>query len=239
MPITDRVKKSSYIQELERRANDTLIVYNPLDEDYIVEWDRRGGVKRFRVRSKQEAYIPRYIAVKYLKEMFTKIVNKKAADAIAKENERRVKAGMAIMDKTQRTGEQAQFESPFYNMEDDETKKILSVLYVGVDREFGIDEEAPPEPAEIDTRPTFDRALEGVQEEKDRSRVISTPKTPENATSETSVPKKEVFNCEYPGCAFTTTTKIALFGHRKSHRKETDVENLKDKEEAAKKAVPQ
>ncbi|MBU1067090.1 hypothetical protein KKE60_04855, partial [Patescibacteria group bacterium] len=165
MPVTDG-NKSSYVLELERRANDTLIVYNPLDEDHIVEWDRRGGVKLFRVRSKKEEHLPRYIAEKYLSEMHTKIVNKKAADGIKAENDKRMKAGMAIMDKTLKTGEQEVFESKFYNMEDDETKKIISILYVGVDREFGIDDVQPQTGVVDDAKPSFTRAMESVQKEK-------------------------------------------------------------------------
>lgn len=229
MPIPDK-KKSSYVLELERRANDTLIVYNPLDEDHVVEWDRRGGVKLFRIKAKTEEYLPRYIAEKYLKEMLTKIVNKKAADAIKEENQRRLKAGMAIMDKTLRTGEQEVFESKFYNMDDDETKKIISILYVGVDREFGVDRGKPETGVEDDSKPTFKRVLEDVQEEKG-----TTPASDEKtAQDKPKKPTKDVtsgFKCEFPGCEVVAKTKAGLSSHRKTHR--TDIDSLEDKKKEA------
>ncbi len=230
MAIPDK-KKSSYVQELERRANDTLIVYNPLDEDHVVEWDRRGGVKLFRVTAKSEAPLPRYIAEKYLKEMYTRIVNTKAANAIKEENERRLKAGMAILDKTQKTGEQEAFESPFYNMQDDEAKKIISILYVGVEREFGIDSVTEAKKEIDDSKPVYKRAMETVQEEKVSGKPVSVEKTTQDKPSEATQPVPEQFKCEFPDCDFTTKAKIALFNHRKTHR--PDIDSLEEKKKAA------
>lgn len=244
MPVPDK-KKSSYVLELERRANDTLIVYNPLDEDHVVEWDRRGGVKLFRVKAKSEEYLPRFLAEKYLKEMYTKIMNKKAADAIKEENQRRLKAGMAIMDKTLKTGEQEVFESKFYNINDDETRKIISILYVGVDREYGVDATAPSTGIEDKTETSFKKSMEGVQEEKG---TVSREEATQDAPSEATEPIKDVpqkksatngFKCEYPGCNFVAKAEIGLFSHRKTHREDTDVEKLDEKKEEAVAAVAQ
>ena len=229
MAVPDK-KKTSYVQEIERRANDTLIVYNPLDKDHIVEWDRRGGVKLFRVAAKTEVPLIRYIAEKYIKEMYTKITNEKASEAIKKENERRIKSGMAIMDKTQRTGEQEVFESKFYNAGDDEAKKIISILYVGVEREYGVDR-VTPTTDEIDDRPSFDRVMESVQEEKDTNVPVSVDKASQDKPSEA----QREFKCDFPNCNFSTKAKIALLGHKRSHRAEMD--NLEEKKEAAVAAV--
>src|SRR3972149_5669820 len=102
--MAEAKKKSLFIQEMERRANDLLRVYNPTDADYIVKWDKRGGTKLFRVPAKGEAVHIRYIAEKYVREMFEKIIMEKAMTAVLKENEARVAKGMAEMDKTLKTG---------------------------------------------------------------------------------------------------------------------------------------
>jgi hypothetical protein len=205
--------KSSYLQEIERRANDLLRVFNPLEEDYVVVWDRRGGEKLFRVPAKSEEVLIRYIAEKYIKEMYEKILNDKAHDAIVAENERRVSKGMAEMDKTQRTGEQMQFEAKFYSPSDEEAKKIISILYVGLEREYGVDKGYRPGQTKTDDRPAFTKALESVSQDKGY--------TGENATQKVSVEATEgLLKCDWPGCDYTTEHKIALFQHKKTHRAE-------------------
>ena len=215
--------KSTYLLELERRSNDLLRVYNPLAEDVVVEWDRRGGVKLFRVPAKSEEVLIRYIGEKYIKEMFDKITMDKAHDAILKENQRRVKSGMAEMDKTQRTGEQMQFESKFYNPSDEEAKKIISILYVGLEREYGVDKGYRPGAEKTDDRPAFTKALESVSEEK--GYTTNGEKTPQNVVGEAT---EGLLRCDYPSCTFTTQHKIALFNHKKTHR-----DNLEVKKEEA------
>jgi len=74
--------KSLFHQELERRANDLIKVFNPTDKDYIVEWSRRDGSKLFRVPAKGDAILIRYIAEKYLQEMFEKLMVDKTNAAV-------------------------------------------------------------------------------------------------------------------------------------------------------------
>jgi len=240
MPMTPQPdkKKSSYQQELERRSNDLLRVYNPLTEDYIIEWDKKNGTKLFRVPSKEEAVFPRYIAEKYLREMFDKIVITDAMDAVKKENERRVKSGMAVMDKTLKTGEQEQFESKFYIGNDDRAREILSILYMGVETEFGIDRQTPQQENKKDPRPAFEQAMETVQSEKDNgiSPTISNVRPAVNG-----------YACDFPGCDFVAKEKIGLIGHKRSHRKDSVVnkkdenteENIDAKKQAAAMEVSQ
>ncbi len=213
-------KKSSYQQDLERRSNDLLRVFNPLDEDAVVEWDRKNGVKLFRVPKKEEAVLPRYIAEKYIREMFDKILIGDADKAVRKENERRISKGMAAMDKTLKTSEQMQFESKFYVGNDTRAKEIVALLYMGVETEFGVDRVAQQAQKEQDDRPAFERAMKTVQEEKD-SGIVPT------------APASNGLRCNHPLCTFTTEHKIALFNHKKTHRKGDDLEEKK--KEAARK----
>lgn len=208
--------KSSYQKELERRANDLLIVYNPSDKDYVIEWDRRDGVKLFRVPSKKEAVLVRYIAEKYLREMYEKLIIDKADKSVREENEKRVIKGMAEMTKH---NEQLRFESKFYNQDSREAKELLSVLYVGVQQEYGIDRSMPEESQEIDDRPSFTKALEEIQEEKQvqtRSNHVDEPSEPTDPLA-----------CSYPGCDFVAKAPLGLISHKRTHRDE--LEDVKQK----------
>lgn len=215
MPLPDK-KKSSYQQELERRADDLLRVYNPTDKRYVVEYDKKNGTKMFPVEAKSEAVFVRYIAEKYIKEMYNKIIIEEADEAVRKENERRIKVGMAAMDKTLKTNEQNVFESKFYIGNDKRAKEIISLLYMGVESEFGVDR-VPQQETVSDSVPTFEKALHSVQEEKDSGVVPQ---------------KSSKLKCNYPGCDFETDTNIALIGHNRSHRPK---EIEKKKKEAVKK----
>lgn len=42
-------------------------------------------------------------------------------------------------------------------------------------------------------------------------------KTPTEAESIANRPQKSEYTCEYPGCEFSTNTKVALIGHKRKH----------------------
>ncbi len=191
--------QSSYHYELERRANDLLRVYNPTNEDYIVVWDKKSGGKVFRVRAKQEEVLFRYIAEKYIREMFQKMINDEVDKAVIKANEDRVAKGMAEMTKY---AEQYRFESPLLQPTSDKARKMIAILYVGVDREYGIDNEMGEEEQTPQDKPVFESALEDIQKQK-----VSTPQA-----------KAGQYKCDYPDCGFSSDKNIALLGHKRGHR---------------------
>jgi hypothetical protein len=224
-------KKSSYQQELERRSNDLLRVFNPKNEDHIVEWDRKNGTKLFRVPAKTEAVLPRYIAEKFIKEMYNKMIIEEATEAITKENKRRIKVGMAELDKTQKTGEQEQFESRFYLGNNEKSRQIIALLYMGLETEFGVDRTYQPEAEKMTTAQSFGESLAEVQQEKDSG--IKRTKD-----------KSNQFKCDYPNCDFVIDTSIGLMNHKRTHRKEVEKkekadENLDEKKKEAVQQVSQ
>ena len=157
------------------------------------------------MRSKSEEILVRHIANKYIKEMFTKITSEKVDKAILEENESRIAKGMQEMTSWK---EQLTFEGKLYSKNDEEAKKLVSILYVGVESEYGIDRQAVPEQAPLEEKPVFESALESVQKEKDNN-IVSTE--PPKSTS-------KGFSCDHPGCDYTTDVKIALFQHKRGHR---------------------
>lgn len=195
-------KKTAWHQEQERRSGDLLRVYNPTDEDYVIEWDRRGGTKRFRVKAKGEEVMTRFIAEKYIREMYQKIITEEADVAVLKENQRRVEKGLAEMNKWD---EQYRFENPLLNVKSERARQIISLLYVGVESEWGVDRVDEPEETPAD-RPVFQSALETVQEER--------------ASGVTHTAGAQEFKCDWPGCTFTSSKSIGLIGHKRTHRTE-------------------
>ena len=208
---------TSFHQEAARKANDLIRVYNPTDKDHVVKWDKRGGTKNFRVVAKEEAVLLRYLARKYVTEMFTKIITEKADKAIIEENEKRVAKGVAIMDKSLRTGEQLRFEAPLYKPTSEEAKKLVAILWVGVEQEFGIDREAEADDTPSD-KPVLESAIETVAEEKGIVSADSPVDVVNDAPQPTTVPKKLDNTCDWPECGFEAKNSFGLMSHKRSHR---------------------
>jgi len=208
--------KSAKQQEMERRANDLIRIYNPLDKRYVVKYDKRGGTKLFPIEAKSESVVVRYIADKYTKEMYNLIISKEASDAITAENERRVEKGMAVMDKTQKTGEQMQFETPYYMPNNEKAMKILSVLWVGTESEFGVDQVLEDESDPTDTRTTFEKSLEEIQTRK----VGETAKVEKKESVKVEGDNSLV--CDHPECGFEAKSSLGLISHKRKHRNEME-----------------
>jgi len=200
--------------ELERRSQDLLRVHNPTDKDYVIEWDRKNGTKLFRVRANDDSVLIRYIAEKYIREMYEHLIISEADKAVVERNEKRIEKGLDAMNKFK---EQERFETPLLNKSTKEQTDILATLYVGVENEYGIDHELQ-ESVEDNIPQTFDDVLKGVQESKGK---VSAPPVFENEPNKNSKKDKETnkkeFKCDYPECDFATSHAVALAGHKKSH----------------------
>ena len=205
---------STFLADLRRRSQDLIRVYNPLDEDYIVTWDKSSpiGAQQFRVEAKSEEVLIRYIAEKYVKEMTDKIIIEEADKKVREENERRIQRGMKKMDPWD---EQPAFETQLLSPDSDRYKEIIATLWVGVEREHGMDrrQEQPDQEAQVDSKPKFEKALEEVQKN---------PEYEVRKKEEKPEPKTKKYTCDYPGCDFSTDTQIALSGHKRSHKSKVE-----------------
>lgn len=222
--------KSTVLAEIERRSQDLIRVYNPLEKDYIVKWDisSPAGPKLFRVKAKKEEVLIRHIAKKYIKEMVQKIVTSNADESVKKENERRIKSGMAKMDSHT---EQPAFETPLLKINDGRYKEIIALLYVGIEREYGIDVEAETIEEKSESGKTaFESALEEVEKSKESQPPLNTVKVEPRTKITDSTPEPEAqppasegkYKCQHPGCDFSTNATIALHGHKRTHRKKVE-----------------
>lgn len=134
-------KRDAFLRELERKSLDTIMVYNPTNQDYFVEWDHRFH----RVPSKDQnagfgngkMELPRYIADKYAREMKNKLITGENEQILVDLKEKLRKAG--IQDVVLNAN--LEFERMHERRTDNEEliKKYYSVLYLGVVREYGMD----------------------------------------------------------------------------------------------------
>ncbi len=154
--------KSIFHSEMERRSNDLVIVFNPTKKDKVILWDKAVAPKVWRVKSKEEEIVPRYIMIKYLKEMIVEMVYNKVDIETRKENERRIEAGLQPMNKWH---EQWIFEIGKLADAEKTSEKVVGLLYRGLYREYGIDPVVTEELKEEgvkDKRPLHERLADKV-----------------------------------------------------------------------------
>ncbi len=124
-------------RERIRKSFDKIRVNNPFDVPYSTGWDGFHHV----VPAHGYAILDRFLAEKWLEEMCKRLITEDADRAVKAENERRVRNGMAIMDKTRKTGEQYEFETPFYANWTSRFSEVIKKykLYGGIEQEYGMD----------------------------------------------------------------------------------------------------
>lgn len=157
-PRAEAVKK-----ELARKANDTIRVRNITDEAFMAQWDGY----QFNVPSgkedighgKGEQLLPRYIALNYVKHMTDKILTQTADEHVAKINAKRKTRGQPSLNPQEREVE----ETPFRTDNAEKREPIIRQLWVGVEKEFGL-EAVPERPTKTtDRRPIEERVIESIE----------------------------------------------------------------------------
>lgn len=182
------------LKELARRKNDTLQVYNPLPDDYYVEWGlydqiEPGGL--FLIPGKDHdigfgpgrSNQPRYIATKFFKEAAMLILQSRQRIAIDAENTRRKNAGFARLNRTTDNDEETQFLSQEGLMiTHDKFMELLPIVILGIVHEWG-----------LDTKPIkrFQRTLTLDELQQITDRKVGTPVDP-NLMGVTKIQEKPV-----------------------------------------------
>ena len=121
-------------RERVRKSFDKFRVNNPFDKDYPVVWDGFAHV----VPAKSYAILDRFLADKWLEEQGLRIMAETANKAVKDENERRRTSNQLPMDKTRKTGEQLEFENPFYkdpSVYTDDKVTLEAAQSIATDRE--------------------------------------------------------------------------------------------------------
>lgn len=131
-------------RERIRKSFDKIRVNNPFDVPYATIWDGFHHI----VPAHGYAILERFLAEKWLEEQCKRIMTENGDKAVKAENKRRVENGMAVMDKTRKTGEQYEFETPFYAGWTTRFAEVIKEygLYGGIAQEYGL-EYVPQQPA--------------------------------------------------------------------------------------------
>lgn len=141
-------------RELERLSHDDIALYNPLDEDYFLTYDRR----QYKFPRKSVSQQPRYIAKTYMKHMSDKIMNEEIEIEIEKENKRRIKSQQKAMDPDERY----RFEIPLLKNEA-RLIEIYKMLWKGVAKEYGKDGQIESAPTSNDNRSLHLKLLDEIE----------------------------------------------------------------------------
>lgn len=147
----DNNKQSIDTRERIRRSMDKIRVNNPFDKPYATLWDGFPHV----VPAHGFAIMERYLAEKWLEEQAKRVITERADNAIKAENKRRITSNQLPMDRTRKTGEQYEFETPFYANWSETQRQVIKEfgLYGGIAQEYGMDymPEMPKKNKELST----------------------------------------------------------------------------------------
>lgn len=131
------------IKEMERRANDRIRVFNPLDEDFTTGWDGTAFTVPNRNKDmgfgKGQRVLPRYIAINFLEGMANLIMGQRRNAAVAAENMRRRSSGQLPMTKYE---EEHNYIISLGIDTRMEKMKVWRILWLGVEEEWGFNEVA-------------------------------------------------------------------------------------------------
>ena len=160
---------------------DTIKVYNPTDQDYVVVWDSFRHV----IKAKSQQSFPRYIAWKYAREMVDRLINTSsmalAEAAIGRENAKRAQP----LDPYERQA----FIDKFPKTNDEEArKKWYDIVWLGVEQEYGLDVPEETAPQAVDQRTVDEKILAGLDKRYvEPSQAPETPPSPVQSVTATGI----------------------------------------------------
>ena len=155
----------AFHRELYRRSLDSIRVYNPLDKDFTILWDKfKHTVPN---RNKDTGYgkgmkvVPRYIAQKYAKEIKNHIVNNMAEDKV-KELMEKASDDLKIKYESDPYERQKLYEMSPKTDNPELIKKIYAQVILGVEEEYGlsVEEKQVDSDGEIDPRPVEEQIFD-------------------------------------------------------------------------------
>lgn len=169
-PRGDALKK-----EMERSSLDIIRVYNPTDEDYILDWD---GFKH-RIPAKQQKSLQRYLATKYCREMKNQLINKMADTELEKLKQSLIEKGDT--DAVYNANDRFQRQNKYRTNDLELIKKIYKDIWLGVESAYGRDD-VEPEKAENSKQYASpeDEVLAGMNLEYQEPEVIKLSDYPIN-----------------------------------------------------------
>ena len=154
-PQTEKIRR-----ELHRKSLDSIVVYNPLEEDYTVIWDKFRHI----VPAKSERSFPRYIAMKYIREITDKLIYNEEAVKTKEANDKRLERGMPPLTPQER--DQFALQYGLTTANEEKRKEIFKTIYIGVGEEYGVDIPADEvKPVRKDSRTFEEKMLDEMEQD--------------------------------------------------------------------------
>jgi hypothetical protein len=187
----DSKEQEAYKRELERRAFDSIRIYNPTDDDFIINWDVNS---RHLVPNKNkdigfgkgQLVTYRYLAEFYRRHMKDKIINMMADKALGELKDKFEKSGLDNW--LHKANEQFQNTSKFRTDNPELVEKIFRELWIKVEKEFGNDTlESEDKPTNALNHLSVEEQISRKLEKEGYNRTIPVEQ-PVVSTSSTDVP---------------------------------------------------
>ena len=169
--------EEAWHREMYRRSFDTIRVRNPQDQDYFVEWDHR----YHRVPANGTADVPRFVAVKFCRDMKDKIIHEMGDQMHAEAIEERKKKGLPAFNNKYEENYATYMTDPFPKTNDwNLAAKIYADLWVGLVNEWGKDTPTytNPRAGEVDIVAPEQKLLDTLQNKRvEDTKNVSHPPT--------------------------------------------------------------
>ena len=204
-PIVRSTEDETLHREMERISLDWVMIQNPTDEDFYIEWAAKDGRPwKYLVPNKNKDIgwgkgkleVQRYLAIWYCKHMKDKILNERGLVEGEKLLALRREKGQPELTKYE---EQKTIwdKSPRTNSEK-ELAALYPILFLGITREFGMDYSPTDSPINIDQRTLEEKTLEKLQNKKYEAPIAITVTTPKikHGTIPSSTPLPSVEELE-------------------------------------------
>lgn len=141
----DPIQQDAFKRELERKSLDTIMIHNPTEKDFFIEWDKRyhkvPNINSDVGFGKGNREIERYLAEKYERTMINHLINGKADKYMEDLQIRFEQKGTAFRDKYEFNNE-ALARVPKTN-DQALIDEIRPQIILGLVREFGNDMPIP------------------------------------------------------------------------------------------------
>lgn len=154
-------------RELHRRSLDQIVVNNPTDNDVTVIWDKFRHV----VPANSTRTLPRYIAMKYIRETTDRMIYMEEEEHVKSQNEKRANNGHPPLTPQEREQQALQYGIHLGN--EKKREELFEQLYGGISEEYGVDmPDSEPQIEKRDKRTFEEKMMEKHEREAPQPQEI-------------------------------------------------------------------
>jgi len=158
-------KPDAIKREMYRTSLDSIRVYNPTNNDFTIVWDGFRHTVPNRDKDvgfgKGQKVMPRYLAMKWCRDMKNKLIGEEA-EILVRELIERASEDMKLKYQTDPYEKQKLYDrTPTINDEAG-IKRIYDMIWLGVEERYGIEEEEVKSDGMEDQRPIEEQILDSL-----------------------------------------------------------------------------